>query len=139
MLRGHLRRPRARLALREAVRVRAAGEQQLRDGRVAGAGRLRERGAVVLVGLVDPHLLSRSNSEDPADIDRKLVLCVQLLSCVYICSVPVQQCVHLRSTASQQLCVHYMYLPNIVKMCVHLLSTAVCTFAQVYTAVYTVA
>jgi hypothetical protein len=40
-------------------------------------------------------------------------------SSVYICSV--------------QLCVHY--LPNTVKMCVHLLSTAVCTFAQVYTAV----
>jgi hypothetical protein len=45
---------------------------------------------------------------------RKLVLCVQLPSCVYMSSVPVQQCVHLLSTASQQLCVHY--LPNIVAL-----------------------
>ena len=87
------------------------------------------------------------------NIDRKLVLCVPLLSCVYICYVPVdlQQCVHLRSTASQQLCVHYLpffVIPTTavvgaVKICVHLLSvhTAVCTFAQVYqyTVVYTVA
>ena len=56
--------------------------------------------------------LSRSNSPDSAGPGRKLVLCVQLLSCVYISSVPVQQCVHLLSTASQQLCVHY--LPNTV-------------------------
>jgi hypothetical protein len=60
-----------------------------------------------------PVLLNRSNSLDSAGPGRKLVLCVQLLSCVYISSVhvpvpvhgSVQQCVHLLSTASQQLCV----------------------------------
>ena len=76
---------------------------------------------------------SRSNSPDSAGPRRKLVLCVQLLSCAYISSMPVQQCVHFPSTASQQLCVHY--LTNTVKMCIHLLSTAVYTFAGVYTAV----
>ena len=59
-------------------------------------------------------LLSRSNSPDSAGPAQKLVLCVQLLSCVYISSVPVQQCVHLLSTALQQLCVHY--LPNTVAL-----------------------
>ena len=58
--------------------------------------------------------LSQSNSPDSAGPARKLVLCVQLLSCVYISSVPVQQCVHLLSTALQQLCVHY--LPNTVAL-----------------------
>jgi hypothetical protein len=52
--------------------------------------------------------LSRCNSPDSAGPARKLVLCVQPLSCVYISSVPVQQCVHLLSKALQQLCVHYL-------------------------------
>ena len=86
--------------------------------------------------------LSRPNSKDPADIERKLVLCVQLLSCVYICSVLVQLCVQLlcASTAVRKFfqysCVYMNhYLHNTVKMCVHLLSTAVRTFAKVHTAV----
>jgi hypothetical protein len=54
------------------------------------------------------HILSRSNWPDSAGHGWKLVLCVQLLSCVYISSVLVQQCVHLLSTASHQLCVHYL-------------------------------
>jgi hypothetical protein len=73
--------------------------------------------------------MPRFNSEDPADIERKLVLCVQLLSCVYICFVPVQQYVHLLSTALCTLFTQH------VKTCVHLLSTAVCIFAHVYTTV----
>ena len=64
------------------------------------------------VELIPP--VSRSNSPDSAGPARKLVLCVQLLRCVYISSVPVQQCVHLLSTALQQLCVHY--LPNTVAL-----------------------
>ena len=45
-------------------------------------------------------VLSRSNSEDPVDIEQKLVLCVQLLGCVYICSVPIQHCVYLLTTGA---------------------------------------
>ena len=66
-------------------------------------------------------MLSRSNSEDPGDIERKLVLCVHLLRCVYIFSVLVQQCVHLRSTAMCTLFTQYR--------------DDVCTFAE-YSYVY---
>ena len=76
-----------------------------------------------------PVHLSRSNSEDSAAIAKKSVPCIHICSAVctfalrqyssvYICSVSGYSCT----------CVHYLL--NTVKMCVHLLSTAVCTFAQ---------
>ena len=70
--------------------------------------------------------LSRSNSKDPADIERKLVPCVQLLTCVYICSVLVQQCVNFFSIVVCTLIIIY----TIPYRCAYICSVQLCVYLQ---------